>query len=82
MRWRRLKEKYGISREQFEEMLDDQGGRCLICGRKEVRFCVDHDHESGVVRGLLCYRCNTGLGGFNDSPVLLQKAINYLMKGA
>lgn len=77
-RVRHRERKYGISQEQFDEMADAQGYRCLICRRKK-KLGVDHDHESGIIRGLLCFRCNSALGGFNDNPVLLKAAINYLM---
>lgn len=71
--------KYGLSSEVYQEMLSEQGGRCAICRRK-VRLHVDHDHQSGVVRGLLCFQCNVGLGGFRDNPVLLKRAVKYLME--
>lgn len=75
--------KYGVSQEQYEEMLRQQGGRCAICrskspGRNSVFFCIDHDHETGRVRGLLCRRCNMGLGYFGDKLKLLRRAVRYL----
>jgi hypothetical protein len=76
---RRKQRKYGISQEVYEEMVVVQGSRCLIC-KREVELVIDHDHGSGVVRGLLCRRCNAGLGYFKDNPVLLQRAIRYLME--
>jgi hypothetical protein len=80
IRARRLKykRKYGISEEIRDQMAADQGYRCLVCKQK-APLCVDHDHESGVVRGLLCKQCNTGIGMFRDNPVLLNHAIKYLM---
>ena len=78
-RQRAKQRKYGISREIHEEMVAAQGGRCLICKRK-AELCIDHDHESGVVRGLLCRRCNMGLGYFGENPIILQRAIRYLME--
>jgi len=64
-------------------MLKEQGGGCAICGEtKPLKgknyLCVDHCHETGEVRGILCHACNTGLGKFKDSPELLHTAINYL----
>lgn len=62
------RKNYGITTEQYEEMLLAQGGRCAICGRTQEeagmrhRLHVDHDHETDRVRGLLCYRCNTAMG--------------------
>jgi hypothetical protein len=78
-----LKRKYGITYEDYETMLANQGGGCAICGTttplKGKRFLnVDHDHSTGKVRGVLCQPCNTGLGKLQDSTELLQKAIAYL----
>jgi hypothetical protein len=80
-RARRLKfrRKYDISYEVYEQMVTDQGSRCLVC-RRRAKLCVDHNHQSGVVRGLLCHNCNTGLGFFRDNPVLLRRASRYLME--
>jgi hypothetical protein len=72
--------KYGLSLVEFAELLKAQGGRCAICGSTDwgktggsVRQWpnVDHDHATGQVRGLLCDRCNRGLGYFGDSAELL-----------
>lgn len=78
-----FKTTYGISLEDFDSMLAAQGGVCAICGTDSPRgpgrrFCVDHDHKTGEVRGILCMPCNTALGGFGDDPSKLQSAINYL----
>jgi len=74
--------KYGITVEDYAAMSDRQGGQCAVCSTTEPggrgRFHVDHCHESGTVRGLLCTRCNTGLGQFGDDVETLQNAINYL----
>jgi Recombination endonuclease VII len=56
-----------------------QDGMCAICGRKRRRLCVDHCHRHGHLRGLLCGRCNSGVGFFSDSPPLLLRAALYLM---
>lgn len=82
----RMQSSYGISMQEFEEMLHEQGGGCAICGRivddrkdgKERRLCVDHDHDTGEIRGILCTRCNTGIGMFGNDPDVLRRAINYL----
>lgn len=80
-----LKTRYGISYDKFKEMSQAQDNRCMICRRlpwesrinlKEL--CVDHDHETGKVRGLLCSQCNTALGLFSDSKEKLNAAVNYL----
>ena len=81
-----LKKAYGISPEQYDAMFDALGGACAICERvvagkppSRERLHVDHDHETGKIRGLLCGACNVSLGGFRDDPELLAAAIRYLM---
>lgn len=62
-------------------MLAQQGGVCGICKDERTsdrRFHIDHDHETGAVRGLLCHACNTGIGSLRDSPDLLRAALTYL----
>ena len=77
-----LKKTYGITLEQYDEMLEEQGNGCAICGTEEPggrgRFHVDHCHDTGQVRGLLCMSCNTALGGFKDNTKTLLSAVNYL----
>lgn len=74
-----LRRKYGITVEQYHAMAEAQGQVCAICGGSvERRFHVDHCHASGVVRGLLCQFCNTGLGMFRDEPDRLRSAAEYL----
>lgn len=76
-----LKKNYGITVDQYEKMFKDQNGLCAICFGTSVvkrRLCVDHNHITGKVRGLLCDRCNFGLGHFNESEKLLLKAIDYI----
>lgn len=78
---------YGITVEQYEEMLHKQDHKCAICGgegflmnkdRHQMKLVVDHCHETGRVRGLLCHNCNRALGLFKDSVENLSSAINYL----
>jgi len=60
-----LKVRYGLTLEDYDRMLEDQDGKCAICGDIEPsgrRLAVDHDHHTGNIRGLLCLRCNTRLG--------------------
>ncbi len=84
---------YGISREIFDRMLAEQGGGCAVCGGLNMsgrELHVDHDHScckggrscGKCVRGLLCSRCNTGIGQFRDSGALLATAASYLVKYA
>ncbi len=81
-RQRGLKHKYGMSIEQYDEMLKDQGNCCAICGTNtpghKGRFVVDHNHKTGQVRALLCSACNTLLGMSKDDPKTLRKAARYL----
>lgn len=62
-----LSSRYGITPEQVEAMQAAQGGACAICVQPLGRFHVDHNHETGAVRGLLCHRCNIRIGGWDDS---------------
>lgn len=76
-----LKLEYNLTLEQYNEMLTQQDNKCAICGNVnnlQRLMCVDHDHVTGKIRGLLCNRCNLGLGSFTDDVELLKKAINYL----
>ena len=76
-----LKKRFGITVDQYAEMLDKQQGSCAICRTECVtgkRLAVDHCHETGRIRGLLCFNCNIGLGKFKDSTKMLETAIAYL----
>lgn len=84
---RRLKllNKYGISEAVWDAMYDLQGGRCAICQADfalVTKVCVDHDHTTGRVRGLLCNVCNQGLGYFADDVARLARAMEYLGSAA
>jgi Recombination endonuclease VII len=72
-----LKRRYGITAEEADEMLAEQGGLCAIC-RTEPAAHVDHDHDTGRIRELLCFHCNGGLGQFKDDPELLRAAADYV----
>ncbi len=76
----RLKKAYGIGYDEYSAMAVKQGGGCAICGQKDEWFnlAVDHCHEKGFVRGLLCGQCNKGLGLFADNPERLRAAAAYL----
>ena len=74
--------KYDLNEEQYRELVEHQNNHCAICNLPATEgkrgLSVDHDHETGEIRGLLCTRCNTGLGQLRDDPKLLDKAISYL----
>jgi Autographiviridae endonuclease VII len=77
----RLRSNYGISLEEYVAMLERQGGVCAICKKKPDKgkpLCVDHCHVTGMVRGLLCHKCNSVLAFGNDDPDILRAAIAYL----
>lgn len=77
---------YGLTPEQYAAMFAEQDGRCAICLEPETMtyrgkvkaLSIDHDHESGQVRGLLCAACNFAIGKLRDNPALLRAAADYL----
>lgn len=69
--------RYRLTRAELAGMRAAQGNQCPICSREQT-LVVDHEHETGAIRGLLCTRCNVGLGQFEDSPQLLRAALGYL----
>lgn len=82
-----LRWSYGVSIEQWERLYREQDGKCAICGlppggddRRTNSLHLDHDHETGEVRRLLCHYCNLGLGAFKDDPALLIAAAEYLRR--
>lgn len=79
-----LKKLYDTTPEYYDELFEKQKGVCAICllpeqGKREY-LCIDHDHKTGQIRGLLCHDCNIGIGKLKDSRDLLQSAIFYLDK--
>lgn len=74
--------KYGMTVASYAAMHRTQNGKCKICREPErvpgKRLSIDHNHSTGVVRGLLCNRCNIGVGKFLDNPKLLRRAAGYL----
>lgn len=80
----RLQKEYGLTLMEFKRMYKEQEGCCLICRKEheETKLAVDHCHKTGVLRGLLCHRCNMGLGYFGDDAQLLTSAVSYLLNAA
>jgi hypothetical protein len=75
--------RYGITINEWEKMFEKQGKICALCGsdvpaKHSNRWNTDHDHDTGIIRGIICCSCNNGLGLFKDDPVLLRKAANYI----
>ena len=86
-KWKRdIVNRYGITHDEYYMMLDAQNGQCKICGSVDNnngrcgsgKLFIDHCHTTGEVRGLLCHKCNQGIGYFDDDIDRLQQAINYL----
>ena len=77
-----LRSRYGVSLDEWEEMYDQQLGRCAICRQifADEGPHLDHDSSTGQVRGLLCRLCNVGLGHFRENPNYLNQAIQYLIE--
>ena len=87
-----LKRCYGITLNEYNEMLEKQNGKCAICGTTETKgrksgrgggadvFAVDHCHDTGDVRGLLCHSCNRAMGLLGDNTHILQSMIEYLQE--
>lgn len=85
---RSIRSLYGLSPEQYAAMLARQAGKCLVCGlpergkrgQRKFSLAVDHCHATGVVRGLLCNKCNLGIGNFDDDPARLEAAAAYIRR--
>jgi len=80
-----LQSKYGITIEDFDEMLRNNDYKCSCCntiwpGGKYNRFNCDHDHDTGKIRGLLCHNCNLAVGGLGDDVPGLVRAVEYLRR--
>lgn len=77
-----LKSKYNITPKDYDEMLEKQNHRCALCNKHvselERRLAVDHCHDTGIIRGLLCMPCNTSLGQLGDTPKAISKILSYL----
>jgi len=79
-----LRSKYGFTLKEYNKLFKQQNGQCVICGHYQSelskRLHVDHDHNTGEIRGLLCDNCNRGIGHLKNSPGILQNAIEYLSR--
>jgi hypothetical protein len=73
---------YGLTLDQFHAIYERQDFSCAICGKDDVKLVIDHCHSTGIVRGLLCTRCNVGLGIFGDSVEQIHRGVAYLQKYA
>ena len=74
----RLQKVYGLTPQEYNAKVYSQNGLCGICKRPEFPLNVDHNHETGIVRDLLCNRCNMALGQFREDTTILKSAIIYL----
>lgn len=80
-----IKRRYGLTIEEYDRLLKAQNNKCAICGntndnKKPKKLCIDHNHKTGKIRGLLCDKCNTTLGRINDDISILSAMISYLNK--
>jgi hypothetical protein len=76
-----LQKEYGITLEEYEQLEEEQNGLCAVCGKPNIRnhfLCVDHDHKTKRIRGLLCHRCNRSVGFAQDDPEILRKLADYI----
>lgn len=74
----KLKRKYGITLEEYEDMVKAQDSKCCLCRKFEEGLHIDHCRESGKVRGLLCGSCNRGIGLLKHNPNILRRAADYV----
>lgn len=73
--------KFNITKEEYKVLVESQNGLCAICTKPWCRrLCIDHNHQTGKVRGLLCGPCNAGIGMLQDSPIIMSNAIAYIQR--
>ena len=77
---RYIAQTYKVTKEQYDALLASQGGFCAICGGPPDRlfYCIDHSHKTGKIRGLLCHKCNSGIGMFQECLANIKKAVEYI----
>ena len=80
IRGKNFRDRYGIEVKDYEALKEQQGGKCAICETTSRVLYVDHCHDTQKLRGLLCQKCNTGIGMLQDSLKVLKKAVRYLEK--
>lgn len=77
-----LKKNYGITEEEYKNLLAKYDYRCAVCqqaeGEPKIKLCIDHDHKTGKIRGILCSKCNAALGMLDDTPERIIKLFQYL----
>jgi hypothetical protein len=76
--WSSIWKRYRLTKSDYMELFAAQHGGCAICGREQQRLHVDHDHDTGKIRGLLCGSCNRGIGLLRHNPTILNRAAMYL----
>jgi hypothetical protein len=74
-----IERRYGLTREEHAALVEEQGGKCLICDKPKP-LVVDHDHNTGRVRGLLCRKCNVAIGMLEDDVMAVERAAAYLKR--
>jgi len=75
-----LRRAYGLDEHGFASILASQDGGCAICGKLKAKMCVDHCHQTGAIRGILCGSCNTAIGNLGDNAEGVTRALFYLQK--
>lgn len=73
---------FGLTEQDYDRLYSKQEGKCAICGEEMKRLSIDHDHTTGVIRGLLCRPCNLGLGMLKDSIEGVRAALDYLVRSS
>ena len=75
-----LRYRYGLTLEEVADMMLDQGNACAVCGTENGRLVIDHNHDTGKIRGLLCDSCNCAIGFVKEDPKIIKSLLKYLKK--